>query len=229
VSTEAKIWENWLHLFLNPVYTLSPVKKTGALVASENSRERPSLGGSWFGLFTLSTFPIATRSPSNEGFLFMFIALGKSGLSVEIDDADAELVSVYRWMVIRQTIKYATTTTRSHFGKKILMHRFLCGLAHGDPREVDHIDGNGLNNKRTNLRICTRYENARNRKKNKNNSIGFKGVEKRKDRNMQKPYRGSVYFLGKKYRSKYFSTAEEAHTAYCEIAKMLQGEFARFE
>jgi hypothetical protein len=212
-----------------PSLYLVTCEKDRPLVASENSRERPSLGGSWFGLFTLSTFPIATRSPSNEGFLFMFIALGKTGLSAEIDDADAELVSIYKWMVLGPTIKYATTTTNIHFGKHILMHRLICGLTHGDKREVDHIDGNGLNNKRTNLRICSRAENARNRKKNKNNSMGFKGVYKQKSGNKTKPYRGIVGFRGKRYRSKYFSTAEEAHAAYCEIAKRLHGEFARFE
>jgi hypothetical protein len=157
----------------------------------------------------------------------MFIALGKTGLSVEIDDADAELVSIYKWTVIGRSIKYARAT-RTNFGKVLSMHRFICGLVSGDPREVDHIDGNGLNNKRTNLRICSHSENSKNRKKNKNNSTGFKGVYKQKA-NQTKPYRGIVRFLGKRYRSKYFSTAEEAHAAYCEIAKRLQGEFARFE
>ena len=42
------------------------------------------------------------------------------------------------------------------------LHRFVLGLAPGDPREVDHIDGNGLNNARENLRVVTRAEQCQN-------------------------------------------------------------------
>lgn len=87
---------------------------------------------------------------------------------------------------------------------------------------VDHINGDALDNRRENLRLCTHAENMRNRRRHKNNATGFKGVY---------PYRGGyraqVRANGKKYQRGSFATPEEASAAYAEMATDLHGSFAR--
>jgi hypothetical protein len=89
---------------------------------------------------------------------------------------------------------------------------------------IDHINGNTLDNRKANLRICTRAENNCNIKRRKNNTSGYKGVsfDKRKKKwsaYISKNYKH--YFLG------YFVTPEEAYIAYCKASKKYHGEYGR--
>ena len=87
--------------------------------------------------------------------------------------------------------------------------------------DIDHIDGDGQNNRIANLRLATMSDNQCNRKKQKNNSTGFKGVfPKRKKFSAQIRKGKTRWCLGD------FDTAEEAYRAYCETADRLHGEFA---
>jgi len=106
------------------------------------------------------------------------------------------------------------------FGESI--HRRVMGLSPGDKLQVDHIDGNRLNNQKVNLRICTRIENSRNRRNQANNS-GYKGVHWRAS---TKRWLAAIGHLGKQYFLGSYDTAEEAHRAYCAAAAALHGEFA---
>lgn len=90
--------------------------------------------------------------------------------------------------------------------------------------EVDHKDGNGLNNCRSNLRGCTTAENNRNRGAGRNSTTGFKGVCFRAD--IQK-FQAHICISRRKKHLGFFSTAELAHVAYCRAAEELHGEFAR--
>jgi len=90
------------------------------------------------------------------------------------------------------------------------------------PLAIDHKDGNGLNNSWTNLRIATKAQNAANTGAQKNNKTGFKGVSPHKGR-----YRATISIAGKQQCLGYFSTAEEAHKAYCTAAKERDGDFLR--
>jgi len=83
-------------------------------------------------------------------------------------------------------------------------------------KQIDHINHNPLDNRRENLRICTRRENALNRGRPKNSSTGFKGVHRYKDK-----YKAVVET--KSYGI--FDTAQEAYDRYCEVAKELHGEY----
>lgn len=67
---------------------------------------------------------------------------------------------------------------RTHFnGKHHLIHRLIWTIVYGDmPKEVDHIDGNGLNNELSNLRNVTRSENGRNQRLRRNSKSGVTGV-----------------------------------------------------
>ena len=100
-----------------------------------------------------------------------------------VDDADYEDVSRWKWYALVKRHKngnvrtvYAVRAIGRH-GKqtKLWLHRYLLGLR--DPSiECDHRDGNGLNNRRANIRIATHVQNNRNRRKCLHTSSRFKGV-----------------------------------------------------
>jgi hypothetical protein len=93
--------------------------------------------------------------------------------------------------------------------------------------EVDHRDGNGLNNRRrSNLRVCSHSQNGANQKKHKNNTSGFKGVVLYKD-NRSRPWCARIKVEGRHIYLGYFATPDEAAKAYDAAAIRLHGEFAR--
>ena len=121
---------------------------------------------------------------------------------------------------------YARTNVRRADGSKtaIKMHRLILGLT--DPRvHVDHIDGNGLNNRRENLRTCNRSENMSNRRKHKNNTSGYKGVCWD---NQHGRWRADIKLNGKRKHLGLFTNPEEAYQAYCAAAIKMHGEYANF-
>jgi len=80
----------------------------------------------------------------------------------EIDDEDVERVSQYDWSIndtSNPNTQYAQTCPSGH---KIHLHRFIMGLGDykDDKRVINHIDGNGLNNKKINLEICDNLYNS---------------------------------------------------------------------
>jgi hypothetical protein len=80
-----------------------------------------------------------------------------------------------------------------------------------------------------NLRLATRSQNACNKRMSPHNTTGLKGAYRfNSDRNLKK-YRSSIRVDGKKVHLGQFATPEEAHEAYCKMAKELYGEFARFD
>ena len=111
-------------------------------------------------------------------------------------------------------------------GKQTRAHRIIWLMVHGywPENQIDHIDGNRLNNRIKNLRCVTNAENSMNRKTIRSNS-GYKGVHKLKNSDkyiatIKKGY--THYNLGR------YDTAEEAHAVYCAKAKELFGEYANF-
>lgn len=93
--------------------------------------------------------------------------------------------------------------------KKVSLHRFILGAEDG--QEVDHDDGNVMNNRKRNLAIKTRGMNQVNTRLYKNNSTGFRGVSRSSD---GKRWVSKIRVNGKGYHLGIFDTPEEAHEAY---------------
>jgi hypothetical protein len=147
------------------------------------------------------------------------------GLVAIVDDEDYESLSAYRWYAKRTGGRapkdYACRSMGGPRGPRVLMHRTIINAPAG--MDVDHINGDALDNRRCNLRVATRSQNLQNRPKQKNNSSGYKGVSKYRTGRWMASIRvnGTCKYLG------YHSTPEAAHAAYCAAAKELHGEFAR--
>lgn len=149
------------------------------------------------------------------------------GYKAIVDDSDYELVSRYKWCVSSgETVKYArrgTLKREPHYSTEIQMHRFILGTKRGI--EIDHINGNGLDNRRENLRATDRFGQMRNTPKKRTPSISmFKGVSRSKGCNNWVAYirkDGRLFHLGS------FLSEEDAALAYDFEAKKIFGEFAR--
>lgn len=105
-------------------------------------------------------------------------------------------------------------------GRTQTLHRLLLDAQPG--QSVDHINGNPMDNRRANLRLCSHAENMQNRRIHRNNSTGFKGVWFDARRGT---FRAQVSAFGKKHCLGSFTSAQEAAQAYLAKAAELHGEF----
>lgn len=140
------------------------------------------------------------------------------GRSVLVDDEDAERLSQHSWHV--DSSGYATRYLNGR-GAKVRMHRDL--LPDADKPEVDHINGNKLDNRRDNLRGATRSENQMNRGKQSGNySSDYIGVSWNKGASKwmaRITVEGETKYLG------IYESEEAAARAYNDAAKEHHGEF----
>ncbi len=159
------------------------------------------------------------------------VQLTKGAIAL-IDDDDSDLL-LDSWTVMEcHGLFYAKKhLSPRNGGKTILMHRLI--FERMTKRNLlsteltDHINRNGLDNRRSNLRMSSHQQNQGNRKAQSNSLSGFKGVSKSKSKSH--PWRARIRFNGKQTHLGSFQTIEEAHTAYCEAAITLFGEFWRAE
>lgn len=109
-----------------------------------------------------------------------------------VDDADYDWLNQWKWCAYRDKkngVWYAERgTCIDGIQKTFRMHREILGLKHGDPRQADHRNHNGLDNQGYNLRICTPQQNQRNQRIQKNKSSQFKGVSWDKQKKKWKAY-----------------------------------------
>jgi hypothetical protein len=146
--------------------------------------------------------------------------------TIRFDDSDLELVQKHNWhMVLKDGVAYAYANISVN-GKrtKLAMHRLISGVT--DPKLiVDHIDGNGLNNCRSNLRIVDASQSATNRTSMRGTSK-FKGVSfvARTGK-----WRAAIHSRGKTTFLGYFSSENAAAKAYNKASIEIHGEFRRVE
>lgn len=156
------------------------------------------------------------------------IPLSKGYVAV-VDECDADLADL-RW--------HAIVTPRSVYGSRYCssgrkgrqresIHQVILSRMLGRPLSkgelADHIDNNGLNNRRDNLRLATRTQNAGNSRTWVSNTSGYKGVYYYK---RSGKYAAHIKDGPKQRTIGYFDTPEDAHIAYLEAAKRYFGEFA---
>ncbi len=139
-----------------------------------------------------------------------------------VDTVDLHLVSGFKWYSVEK--EEGTIYAQTNIGKStVQMQRLILGRPKG--KLVDHRDRDGLNNRRSNLRVCEipNLNNA-NSKKYKSNTSGFKGVSWHAGSGK---WRAVIGFKRKIISLGLHDTPEKAHKAYMEKAQELYGEFAR--
>ncbi len=143
------------------------------------------------------------------------------GKFATIDAADAPLVLVHKWCFSR----YAVRDRKLCDGpgpKMIAMHRFLLNAPSGV--EVDHINGDKLDNRRANLRLATATENKWNFRLHRTNTSGYRGVHWHKASSL---WHAEMYVCGRKTSLGYFRSAVDAARAYDAGVKKHRGPFGR--
>lgn len=146
-----------------------------------------------------------------------------------VDDDDFEKIKHLTWSSRKSGDKYYAAHQKYLYrenGKQIskctLMHRLILNAPTGV--QVDHINGDALDNRKENLRLCTPSQNQHNRKAQVNNKSGFKGVCKPSGRNR---YRATIYLHNKPIRLGCFDCPIKAARAYNAAAIKYHGEFAK--
>lgn len=187
----------------------------------EAARARDARALELHGPLVRLNFP--TLPPVPDGARAIQLTRGKWAL---VDEADYEFVSEWRWTATRgkHSCWYAGRSIHHSDGsiQYVRMHRVILGVGPGE--EVDHKNGDGLDNRRSNLRVCTHLDNTRNVALSGNNTSGFKGVywcnRSRKWQACIKVDRRQLWLGG-------FASAADAAKAYDAAAIKHFGEFAR--
>lgn len=154
-----------------------------------------------------------------------YVPLGR-GYVVAIDLGDIPFVGRWRWRAhVMEHTTYASRRRLKSDGEgpaEIFLHRELMSAPAG--RLVDHRDGDGLNCRRGNMRVCTEAQNLKNRRRRKSTRMGLPvGVSPSRS---GKRFRAAIVSDGVVHRLGAFATPAEAHAAYLAAADRLHGEFA---
>ncbi|MBX9583676.1 MAG: HNH endonuclease [Gemmataceae bacterium] len=153
------------------------------------------------------------------GAVSLLMAKGRHTL---IDAADLPAVEARKWFT--NPYGYAVSTPRTTEGSRspIYLHRLLLDAPKGSL--VDHINDDPLDNRRSNLRVCTASENVANGRKARGKSSRFKGVSFHK---RHKRWRAYITVHQQEQHLGWFGDEEAAALAYNRAAVRLFGEFAR--
>lgn len=138
-----------------------------------------------------------------------------------VDDEDYEELSKYKWHTANG---YVVRHVSSKPDIREYMHRAVNKTPVG--LVTDHINGDKLDNRRSNLRAATVSQNGANTLKRRSYGNFSKGVSLHRKTGL---WRARLQVKGKPVMCKYFKTPEEARVAYQQAAKKLFGEFARLD
>jgi len=146
-----------------------------------------------------------------------------SGEHVLVDKEDYDELNKYVWRKANgrgTTYAYRNEKERPGIFKRVMMHRAIMKTPKG--LVVDHVNHNGLDNRKCNLRNCTYTENLLNSNKKIMASSGYMGVHKLRDKWMAR-----IQFENITYRLGYFKNKVDAAMAYNEKAREFFGKYAR--
>lgn len=140
----------------------------------------------------------------------------------EVDDGDRDLILSKKWRAVVVKTKsrdyvYGRATTGNIFLHRLVMNCFDVNY------EVDHIDGDGKNNKKENLRICTTSQNQMNSRVREDNTSGHKNIHRSKSTG-----KWQVDIRIKK-KKKYFGSFENIEDAVIRRNEVLEKEFGEFK
>jgi len=167
------------------------------------------------------------------GYAFRKIPLTQGKFAI-VDPEDYEELSRYKWYAVRSprgfyAVRSAKANGLSHavqngrIGQKnVRMHRVILKAPEG--KFIDHINHNGLDNRKSNLRICTMQQNAWNMRKQRGNCVSqYKGVTRRKDTGK---WQARIIYNAKRISIGCFDDEKAAAMAYDNKAKEMFGEYA---
>jgi hypothetical protein len=140
------------------------------------------------------------------------LALSKDQVAL-VDDEDYERFSCFKWYAMwskdtQSFYAYRTAWDGDRY-RTWHLHRVILGLEHGDKREGDHINHNTLDCTRANLRIVTSLQNKLNSRIRRDNTTGFPGVKRSRNR-----FGAQIKINGKRV---YLGTRDTAEQAYREL------------
>lgn len=146
------------------------------------------------------------------------LILGR-GHVVIVDESDWIVVNATKW-----TYAKSTGVISKINNKTVYLHRLLLDAKCG--QVVDHINGNHLDNRRLNLRLCTQSQNSKNQRKPKNNTSGYKGVQLDPRTGLTKRWRAAIKVNRKRIDLGRHETAVKAAIVYDRAAIQYFGEYA---
>lgn len=184
-----------------PLFALSACRISGTPLQRSHQRGESGFGGASM-----------KRIPLTQGYVAI------------IDNRDFERVSRYKWCACKCNNKIYAQTSRDSLGGAVRMHRFILRLERGNPLQADHKDGNGLNNRRRNLRRATVQQQRMNTAKIQGCVSEYKGVHFHKP---TRTWNARIKFNRKFISLKYHTTEIEAARAYNAKAIELFGRFAK--
>lgn len=149
------------------------------------------------------------------------------GQVARVSPKDFERLIQWKWCAAWSPIArsfYAVRTSCSGGRRTVYMHREILGIEKCDKRNIDHVSGETLDNRRSNLRFATHAQNLRNQGLSRNNTSGYKGVNWHRK---TKKWIARITLNRKSIHLGYYDTPELGHAAYTLAAEKYHGEFAR--
>jgi hypothetical protein len=140
-----------------------------------------------------------------------------------VDDEDFDILNKHKWHIAKNSKTwYAQRNVYKPKHGMIFLHRQILNIPDG--MFIDHIDGNGLNNQKANIRVCTKAENCRNARIRGDNTSGYKGVSFHKP---TKKWSASIQADKKQKHIGLFQSPQEAAFAWNIAAKEMHKDYAK--
>lgn len=142
-----------------------------------------------------------------------------------VDDQDYDWLMQWKWHALRQrTGNWYAVRSEGKWPNRTLVYMHDAIMAPPKGFRVDHRKGDGLDNRREMLRVCTNYQNNQNARKRKDNSSGYKGVTWNK---VRRKYQARIQVNHKSMSLGYYDDPANAANAYDVAARKHFGDYAR--